>query len=103
VLLDSILPRMVRRNSLSIQLRPHHYLRQYVGFESGGQRLVYVHGFHEVLLRRYSDPGRGFDWQSVLVAPCDGGGAVFGVVFDPRTATFGELGFSFSYNGPVRY
>lgn len=106
-LLDSILPLMGRSNSLTVQPRSDQYLRQHVGFERGGQRLVYVNGFHEVLLRTFREQGadgRPFlDWRSAALAPCDAGATVFGVVYDPRTQSFERLEFAYGYGGPVRY
>lgn len=105
VLLDSVLDQMGRRNPLLVQAPPERYLRQYVGFERGGERLVYVHGFNEGLLRMVegADGQPMLDWRSAVLAPCDAGPAVFGVVYDPRTHAFGRLEFAYGFAGPVRY
>lgn len=105
MLLDSVLDQMGRQNPLLVQAPPERYLRQYVGFERGGERLVYVNGFNEGLLRILQGAGGRplLDWRSAVLAPCDSGPAVFGVVYDPRTQSFARLEFAFSFSGPVRY
>lgn len=63
--------------------------RQYVGFESGGKRLIYINAFP---LPDHSniDPAR----ESIRV--CDGGRQFWGAVYDPQSGSFSDV----SFNGP---
>jgi cytochrome c5 len=58
--------------------------RQYVGFESGGKRLIYINAF---TLPDHSemDPGR----EAIRV--CDGGAQFWGAVYDPQAGTFSSI------------
>jgi hypothetical protein len=104
MLLDSVLPIMARANGLEHVATRDRYYRQYIGFELEGRHLVYVHGFHETLLRAFATGERDIiPWRSDLMDVCDAGAAVFGVFYDPGTGAFGRLEFSDSFNGAVRY
>lgn len=63
--------------------------RQYVGFESGDKRLIYINAFtlpdHDDI-----DPSR----EAVRV--CDGGAQFWGAVYDPQTSAFSAI----ERNGP---
>lgn len=106
-LLDSVFSRLHRANPSLSTLQPRDYYRQYLGFMRGGERLVFIHGFHEVLLQNSGGsegvPATTLDWRSSVPAWCDAGAGLFGVVYDPRTRTFGRLEFSFTFGGPVTY
>lgn len=68
---------------------PNLSSRQYVGFESGGRRLIYINAFP---LPDHSDinPAR----EAIRV--CDGGKQFWGAVYDPQARTFSDVQF----NGP---
>ncbi|KRG38678.1 hypothetical protein ARC78_15335 [Stenotrophomonas pictorum JCM 9942] len=63
--------------------------RQYVGFESGGKRLIYINAF---TLPDHSkrDPARE------AIRACDGGDSFWGAVYDPQSGTFSSV----ERNGP---
>ncbi len=104
VLLDSVLPMMTRANGIEHVVRGDDYYRQYLGLEVESRRMVYVHGFHESLLRVFARSGLDVvPWRSEHMSVCDAGGGMFGVFYDPGSGTFGRLEFSDSYNGAVRY
>ncbi len=61
---------------------PRRSYRQYVGIVVGGRRLIYVNAF----------PSEFKDWKThFLGSICDGGSALWGVLFDPATGTFSDL------------
>jgi hypothetical protein len=61
------------------------YYRQYVGISTlTHSRLIYINAFH--------DPERFPDWTVSAVRLCDGGGALWGLEYDPATRRF--RGFS---------
>lgn len=99
-LLDSVLPEVARTHRLELELRGEDYYRQYLGITRRGERLVYVHGFHQVLVQDES-PDRE-RWKVSPMDVCDAGPALFGVVYDPRTRTFGRLEVSDVWYPAVR-
>lgn len=71
--------------------RVAEYHRQYVGIILEGRRLVYVSGFHGMILRRrYGDS----DWRSSPVSVCDGGLGFFTAAVDLRSGTVVAFGFN---------
>ncbi|HDS1037719.1 TPA: hypothetical protein QDZ42_001177 [Stenotrophomonas maltophilia] len=60
--------------------------RQYVGIESGGQRLIYINAFP------HSDSDVNPAREAMHV--CDGGAQFWGAVFDPASNTFSDLQFN---------
>ncbi|WP_329687508.1 hypothetical protein [Longimicrobium sp.] len=102
--LDSVLPLVVLpAGERTLGLRGDRYYRQYVGITRGGTRLVYVHGVHAAFVHPSREAVHGISWKTHLLAWCDAGAGLFGVVYDPRTETFGRLELSDSYFGAVRY
>ncbi|HSO26973.1 MAG TPA: hypothetical protein VLS48_02805 [Anaerolineales bacterium] len=61
------------------------YKRQYVGIETGGQKLVYANFFCDSL---------GIDWVNEPVVIADGGSCYFQVRFNPATGEFTDLKFN---------
>lgn len=106
-LLDSVLPLVDHARGRPGTLRSADYVRQYVGITRGGERLVYVHGLAEGILKMLDETHGtrqpAFDWRRYALTVCDGGVGLFGVVYDPRRGTFGRLEFSGSFGGPVTY
>lgn len=62
---------------------PFRSYRQYVGIVLSGKRLIYVNAFAPELNPK--------DWQTRLVNFCDGGSALWGVLFDPAAGKFSDL------------
>lgn len=55
------------------------FYRQYVGFVVAGQRIVYINGFHKLIVEPI--PGRPTPWRTEAQHPCDGGMLFFGAEF----------------------
>ena len=62
---------------------PSSYYRQYLGIVVDGRRLIYLNAFAPGLLRS--------DWRERFVDICDGGTAVWGVLYDPEKREFSKL------------
>lgn len=61
--------------------------RQYVGIEADGQRLIYVNAF------RLPD-GSALDPGHDAVRDCDGGGSLWGAVYNPQIGEFSQIEIS---------
>jgi hypothetical protein len=62
---------------------PEESLRQYLGIVVNGRNLIYVNAIPKDL------PPKG--WRKDFVTVCDGGAAVWGVLYNPQTQTFSDL------------
>ena len=60
----------------SLRPRPGDYYRQYVALLIGGQRVLYVNGFHRSTLADYGPDT--LRWKHRFINVCDGGPAFFG-------------------------
>jgi len=61
--------------------RPENYYRQYLTVVVSGRKLIYVNAFDAEVP----------DWREHFVTICDGGGSVWGVLYDPSTGEFFDL------------
>lgn len=102
--LDSVLPLVARANGMEEEPRAGQYHRQYVGIVREGERLVFVQGVHEDVVRAGGVVGEGFPrWRTEAVDDCGRGAGLFAIVYDPRAGTFNRLGFSAAMGGDVTY
>ncbi len=70
---------------------PRSYLRQYVGVEVDGKRLIYVNAFARTFFDDWPSQVPKPDWRKEPIIPCDGGDDYWGVLFDPSTSSFFDL------------
>lgn len=85
--LESNLPRVTKlqRNLENQECKiddPYQFYRQYVGIVVRGRREIYVNAF--------SFPTDD-QWLTQFVRICDGGGSVWGALYDPSTGKFHDL------------
>lgn len=66
---------------------PSQFNRQYVGFESGGKRLIYINAFP---MSDHSDVNPARE----AVRACDGGKQFWGAVYDPAAGNFSSIEFN---------
>jgi hypothetical protein len=80
------------------------YYRQYVGIVVKGKRVVYINGFHQMLLTlgaKTRPPRPGPDWRNQAVNICDGFTLAFGAEFDTGTRTIQNFHFNSPGVAPV--
>lgn len=92
-LLGGVVQRELERVGPGRGPAPEAYHRQYVGFERGGRRVIYLNA---VAKDRVSDEPL-LPWSSRAVMMCDGGVSSFGAVYDPSSDRFDW----FQFNGPL--
>lgn len=112
--MDSLDPIVLRRvDSLFTRLRDHtrfrhlgaaaDYHRQYLGIWFDGRPLIYVHGIERITFVQRGVTLRTRALRDGLVALCDGGTAVIGMVFDPQLRRLGRLEFGGGFAGGFAY
>ena len=62
---------------------PTQFYRQYLGIVIKGRRMIYLNAF--------GFPGGDPQWRKRFVRICDGGGSVWGALYDPLTGEFSDL------------
>lgn len=113
-IVDSLDPIVLRRvDSLFTRLRDHtrfrhlgdasDYHRQYLGIWFDGRPLIYVHGVERPTLVQRGVMLRTRALRDSLVALCDGGTGVIGMVFDPQLRALGRLEFGGGFAGGFAY
>jgi hypothetical protein len=76
-----------RRTPLRCDVNDYH--RQYFGLQIGSRRFIYVNALHNRSV--------GKNWQTEILAICDGGFNAWGALYDPSTQEF----LDFTINGGV--
>jgi hypothetical protein len=96
VRMENRLPAYLRANA-----HPHQpqqwralprFLRQYLGVERGGRKLIHVNVVGGVLATR---PAMQRAWRSTAIVICDGGPDFFSVEFDVVSGAFVRIDFNF--------
>jgi hypothetical protein len=83
-------------------LQPNGYYLQFFGVYRGGERMVFVNAFHEMLLPdRPSGTQPLGDWTREAIVICDGGSGTFQAYYDPQRQKFVWLRFGDSYGQSV--
>jgi hypothetical protein len=70
------------------------YLRQYVGIVVEGRRYIYINAFPVDTFDDWPAQAEKLDWKREPFHACDGGGAFWGVLYDPATRRFSQLAFN---------
>lgn len=81
--------------------RLSRYYRQYIGVVIDGRRKIYINALHgereaRELTDRIDEPQ---GWRERAAVWCDGGGAYWGVEYDPDAATFGNFACNCTIGG----
>jgi hypothetical protein len=84
----------LERTGLAKTLRgaPVSYGRQYLGYNRGKRRFIYVNAFARA-------PG---DLRSVYVRGCDGGNLFWGIEYDVQSESFGRLEINGAMGDPLQ-
>jgi hypothetical protein len=79
----------------SARFKVSDYYRQYGGLVVGGEKIIYVNGFHRELLDSLPDfPTHAMFWRTSPVEGCDGGLFLFGAEYDPSTRHVRSIRFN---------
>lgn len=102
-----------RTDSLFAQLRQHprfrqlgaasDYHRQYLGIWHDGRPLVYVHGTARAAVQQVALRTPNARVDEHLIALCDAGLGVIGLLLDPQSGVLGRLEFSGGFAGRLAY
>jgi len=93
-LLPAVMVQLIQRELADQGWQATDYYRQYGGLIVGGQRIIYVNGFHRHIVEHTP---HSESWKTAAVGICDGGELAFGAEYDPEAKSLAK----FQFNGRV--
>ncbi len=93
-LLPALMVQLIQRELVDNGWQATDYYRQYGGLIVGGQRIIYVNGFHRHVVEQSPQAA---SWKTAAIGICDGGELAFGAEYDPESKSLEK----FQFNGKV--